>query len=339
MPSRLLDYQKAVEVIVEEVMNELMLYRNTFPLVPCWNKPDLSCVTPADYAIQFFLRKKLTLSFPHISFVGEEVLYPQEDQYKIPRILEFIHRLSPEVTEAELFYVLRPCERDAELFWLVDPIDGTSGFIKNRSFAIAVALMYNAQPVLSVVGCPYTRETFKIYSASKGSGLFAFGSGIGAKKAIRSGLTPTGKFCEASLAARNQQHNATRQLSLSLPSQPQAHRVDSQYKYAMVAEGAADFFIRYPFIISDARIWDHAPGAFLVEEAGGRVSDLLGNPLSYDIDNMILNNHPVILASGNSHIHETTLEALRKHFSLNTLDFETLPKKHRKMAELNHSKI
>ncbi|EPP37011.1 hypothetical protein BOKEGFJH_00602 [Chlamydia avium] len=316
MPSHLLDYQTVAEDIIEKTITELLRYRTRLPIVPFWTKSDGSFVTPADYGVQFCLQKKLCLAFPHIPFIGEEILDPTHDQHKCSKILEFIHALDPEVTDQDLLETPLTEQDPSSLYWLVDPIDGTAGFIKNRFFAIALSLIHNNQPILAVMACPSPDlHTFKIYSAAKNYGASLFGSAIQGRRCLEAGKTMTGKFCEASLAARNQQHHSTRLLSLSLPGQPQAYRVDSQYKYAMVAEGIVDFFIRYPFAISHTRAWDHIPGAFLVEEAGGVVTDIFGHALNSRKDNFTLENHPVILASGNAQIHSTTLEKLQKQYT------------------------
>lgn len=132
MPSYLLDYQRVAESIVEKTIAELIHYRQRLPLVPFWTKPDGSFVTPADYAVQYCLQKKLSTTFPHIPFIGEEVLDPVSDKHKINSILEFIHRLDSQVTPEDLLETLSPNQEASTLYWLVDPIDGTSGFIKNR---------------------------------------------------------------------------------------------------------------------------------------------------------------------------------------------------------------
>ena len=319
MPSHLLDYQKVAENIVEKTITELLHYRNRLPLVPFWTKSDGSFVTPADYAVQYCLQKKLFMSVPHISFIGEEILDPIHDEQKCPEILELVHTLYPEATTQDLLDTLASTTKDSSLYWLMDPIDGTAGFIKNRFFAIALSLIHNNQPILSVMACPSPHfQAFKIYSAAKNHGATVFGTAIQGRHRLQAGITSTGKFCEASLAARNQQHHSTRLLSLSLPGKPQAYRVDSQYKYAMVAEGMVDFFIRYPFAVLHTRAWDHVPGAFLVEESGGVVTDIFGHALNYCENNFTLENHPVILASGNAQIHSTTLEVLQKHYAISS---------------------
>ncbi len=311
MPSHLADYQQVLEQIVTRIINHLTQYQKNYPLVPAWKKADGSFVTPADYGIQYLLRTQLSEAFSSIPFIGEETLDPDLDLHKAPKILEFVHQFAPETTIDDLLTILSPTETTSSLFWLVDPIDGTAGFIKKKFYAVAVSLIYETRPVLSVVAMPAANHTFKVYSAAKGCGLSVFGSAVPSRQALQSGKIQTGRFCEASLAARNQQHFATRQLSLRLPGSPQAYRIDSQCKYALVAENSVDFFIRFPFTASQAHCRDHAPGAFLVEEAGGIVSDVHGNPLRYNCKDFVLDNHPIIIASGNQETHDRILDILQ----------------------------
>lgn len=307
----LTEYQQAVEAVILEIINELTDYRARHGLIPAWKKPDGSFVTPADYAVQAYLYRQLTRRFPHIPFIGEETLSSEEDSEKLKAILTIAQRLDARIVVSDLLEALVPPPFPSSLFWLVDPIDGTAGFIKHRFFAVAVSLIATNQPLLSVLACPNSGGTFKIYSALRGHGVSVFSSEKKERYVLKTGLTRAGRFCEASLAARNQQHLATRKLSLQLPWQPQALRADSQYKYALVAESAADFFIRFPFVQSQAHCRDHSPGAFLVEEAGGVVTDGLGSPLHFDHE-LLLGNHPILVASGDRETHDLLLEIIQK---------------------------
>lgn len=310
MPSNLTDYQHLAVSAAKKSVAELIRYRNQYPLVPCWKKPDSSYVTPADYAVQYYLFKTLHQAFPNIPFIGEETL-EEKDSYKLPYILHLAQQLDPKATQQDLLIGLRSSPFPSTLFWLVDPIDGTAGFIKNRFFAIAISLIYESQPILSIIACPtMLQNSFKVYFAAKEHGAYLFDSDTGATSRLQAGKICTNRFCEASLSARNQKHWATQNLSNHLPTNPSAYRVDSQYKYALVAENSVDFFIRLPFSASKAYSWDHAPGAFLVEEAGGIVSDLSGAALNYRNDTLTLQNHPVLLASGNKAAHEMILQTL-----------------------------
>ncbi|ADH17575.1 inositol monophosphatase family protein [Chlamydia trachomatis] len=313
MFSLLNDCQKAAETVVMQAMLSLMRYRKAHKFIPFWKKPDQTYVTPADYAIQYYFYQKLTSLFPHIPLVGEETLNPATDHPRIPQILQFAQQLDPKVSCQDLYQALSPESSHSSLFWLTDPIDGTSGFIKQRCFAIALSLFYEHTPVLSVIACPSSKNnSFKIYSAAKGEGLTICNPTHSFPFSLHEDFQPTCKFCEASLSARNHQHLATHILSKHLPWNPQPIRADSQCKYAWVADNTVDFFIRIPYSPPRAHYRDHAPGVFLIEEAGGLVTDISGNPLPFSNPNLYLDRHPLILASANEQMHSTILETLYK---------------------------
>lgn len=310
MYSNLMDYQQIAVHTAKESIAALIRYRHLFSLLPYWKKPDSSYVTPADYAVQYYLFKTFKKTFPNIPFIGEETLY-ETDAYKLPLILQIARQLEPTTTTQNLLDYLRPSPSPSTLFWLVDPIDGTSGFIKNRFFAIAISLMYEGHPILSVIASPtQDGHSFKIYYAAKNCGTYMFDSNTNATSPLQAGVVNTNMFCEASLSARNQRHWITKLLSERLSNKPIPLRADSQYKYAMVAENTVDFFIRIPFASSKAYSWDHAPGAFLIEEAGGIVSDLSGDMLHYNNEDLVLQNHPIIVATGNKSLHNEIMQAL-----------------------------
>jgi 3'(2'), 5'-bisphosphate nucleotidase len=88
--------------------------------------------------------------------------------------------------------------------------------------------------------------------------------------------------------------------------------MDSQVKYGLVASGKAAVYLRFPNPHNkDYRenIWDHAAGAIIVEEAGGKVSDMNGKPLNLGDNEKMLNNLGVIVSNGT--VHEQVLEALK----------------------------
>ncbi len=89
-------------------------------------------------------------------------------------------------------------------------------------------------------------------------------------------------------------------------------RMDSQVKYGLVACGQAGLYLRFPNPHNkDYRenIWDHAAGAIIVEEAGGKVSDMNGKSLNFGENEKMLNNLGVIVSNGT--VHELVLDALK----------------------------
>ena len=89
-------------------------------------------------------------------------------------------------------------------------------------------------------------------------------------------------------------------------------RMDSQAKYAALAAGNAELLFR---LLSPSRpdyqecIWDHAAGAIVLEEAGGRVGDLNGLPFDFTKGRKLTGN--VGLFASNGPMHETVLEAVK----------------------------
>ena len=93
-------------------------------------------------------------------------------------------------------------------------------------------------------------------------------------------------------------------------------RMDSQVKYAAVAEGACDYYLRYPAQAQYIEnIWDHAAGALLVAEAGGCVTDVWGKPLDFGRGAHLSANHGVVATNGAWHaaVLAAVGEALARH--------------------------
>jgi 3'(2'), 5'-bisphosphate nucleotidase len=78
--------------------------------------------------------------------------------------------------------------------------------------------------------------------------------------------------------------------------------MDSQAKYATVARGFADAYLRLPTKTGYfEKIWDHAGGIAVVEEAGGRVTDVAGKTLDFSRGRELNQNRGVIVTNGLLH--------------------------------------
>jgi 3'(2'), 5'-bisphosphate nucleotidase len=89
----------------------------------------------------------------------------------------------------------------------------------------------------------------------------------------------------------------------------QIKRIDSQEKYAQVAAGDADMYLRLPRISSTRphSSWDHAAGVALVQAAGAIASDVDGSPLDFSHGRTLAANKGMIVA--NPKIHQRLVEA------------------------------
>jgi 3'(2'), 5'-bisphosphate nucleotidase len=89
-------------------------------------------------------------------------------------------------------------------------------------------------------------------------------------------------------------------------------RVDSQVKYGIVARGEATLYLRIPSTSESGykeNIWDHAAGAIITEEAGGKVTDSLGRPLEFASGIRMEKNEGIVASNGI--LHEVVLKALK----------------------------
>lgn len=170
-------------------------------------------------------------------------------------------------------------------FWLVDPLDGTKEFIKrNGEFTVNVALVDGGVPVLGVVHCPTRGRT---YLAARGAGARRR-DGDGEPRPIRA----AGSGSEELVIVASRSH-AGPELAAFLAALPE-HRLTSMgssLKLCLVAEGSADFYPR----LAPTMEWDTAAAHAVVLEAGGRVFDTAGAPLSYNKEDLL---NPHFLVSG-----------------------------------------
>lgn len=86
--------------------------------------------------------------------------------------------------------------------------------------------------------------------------------------------------------------------------------MDSQCKYALIARGDAEMYIRIPTDQAyEEKIWDHASGSLIVAEAGGIVSDLANFQLDFSAGRTLKNNSGIICSNGL--LHSKVIEAVK----------------------------
>ena len=200
------------------------------------------------------------------------------------------------------------------LVWAVDPIDGTKGFLRGDQFAVAVGLLEGARPVAGVLGCPRL-------SIGETSGVLVWGGpGVGAfVEPIAGGDARSVRVSEVAdpagvrvLGSVETSHGDPAIIERAVAAAGLGGgwmRIDSQAKYAAVAAGLAETYIR-PRNRKDwrERAWDHAAGAAIVAGAGGRVTDLDGRDLDFSAGATLENNRGVLATNGL--VHDLMLEVL-----------------------------
>jgi len=172
-------------------------------------------------------------------------------------------------------------------YWLVDPLDGTREFIKkNGEFTVNIALIRGHRPVLGVVAVPVHNTA---YFACRGHGAFRQEGG-GLAQPIASRRTDLKKL--TAVGSRSHGSEQTERFLAGLGKGVEVLHIGSALKLCLVAEGRADVYVR----LGPTSEWDTAAAQCLVEEAGGRVTDLALEPLAYNRKESLLN--PSFLVAG-----------------------------------------
>jgi len=282
-------------------------------------KSDRSPVTIADFAVQALICKVLNRHFPRLHIVGEEdslAIRRPENKELYAKILSYLRKTDPGFDEKGLCHCIDLGGAEpAGTFWTLDPIDGTKGFLRGEQFAIALALIQNGQIGLGILGCPNLGHEAggTLFWAIPGQGSWSIPSRGGSAEAVRVSErieTRQMKFVESYESSHS---DKDRQIWISkrLGIENSPEQMDSQVKYGIVASGQADIYLRIPHPASPEyreKIWDHAAGSLIVEEAGGRVSDISGKPLDFSKGMTLADNRGILATNGR--IHSRVLEII-----------------------------
>ncbi|KAH8666558.1 hypothetical protein BX600DRAFT_461986 [Xylariales sp. PMI_506] len=306
------------------------------------NKNDKSPVTIGDFGAQALIISALKANFPEDEIVAEEEasdLRSDENPLR-NQIWDLVKstKLSDESAEKLLGGAI---ETEDDMLtkidfgnskggakgriWAIDPIDGTKGFLRGGQYAVCLALMVDGEVTVGVLGCPnlpvddsapLTADIGKdatdegrgvIFSAVLGQGATSRPLGSGALTEERKiSMRPIAEianatFCE-SVEAGHSSHGDQADIAAKLGITNPSVRMDSQAKYASIARGAGDIYLRLPTSKTyQEKIWDHAAGDLIVREAGGTVTDIYGKRLDFTVGRTLANNKGVVAAPVGGH--------------------------------------
>lgn len=280
-------------------------------------KPDRSPVTVADFGAQALVCRALAESFPADPVMGEEgsaALRAAGGEALLARVTSLVAARQPGATADDVCaWIDRGAlDRARPRFWTLDPVDGTKGFLRGGQYAIALALIVEGQLAVAAMGCPSLGPVAdgpaaegSLFAAVAGGGAWQLplrGNGPALRLRTRAVTDPSQlRFCESVEAAHSSHGNASRVVA-ALGNAAAPVRLDSQAKYGVVARGEADAYLRMPNRADYAEnIWDHGPGALIVTEAGGTVTDIAGRPLDFSLGAKLARNRGVVASSGPAH--------------------------------------
>jgi 3'(2'), 5'-bisphosphate nucleotidase len=184
--------------------------------------------------------------------------------------------------------------------WMVDPLDGTNGFIDgNGDFAVQIGLVENGECVAAVVYLPLTDV---LYRAVLGSGTWIERPDLEPEKAA---VSDRRTFAEMRLAA-SRSHRSPRMNKVvqRFGFREEVQRGSVGIKVGLLVEEQCDLYIH---LSGRTKQWDTCAPQLVLTEAGGRLTDLFGRPLNYNVPDV--NNRNGLVAS-NGVSHDLVIETL-----------------------------
>lgn len=184
--------------------------------------------------------------------------------------------------------------------WIIDPIDGTAGFVKkDGDFGVQIGLAENGVPVLGIVFLPFHDS---MSYAVKGGGSF---TAIGSGEPVRMSTSDRTDLSAMTIAVtRNHLTPRMKRIIEHFGFPNVVRRGSVGLKAGLIASRTCDIYI-HPS--PRTKIWDTCAPQIILEEAGGRLTDIFGGPLRYD--RAQLQNLNGILAS-NGAVHDQAVERL-----------------------------
>ena len=292
-------------------------------------KPGREPVTIADYASQALIGHALSENFPDDAVLSEE----RSEEYMLLLSDEqrgWVHRYMMDALGGYVFEE-QVCawldfgkRKQRSRMWVIDPIDGTTGFMGGRHYCVAIGLLIDFEPVLGVLASPgfYGEmddppygDTGALTAAARGAGVTIEPLFGGEPEPVRVSTVDDPRVATI-LTSYESSHvdldfiNAMAQGLDRGPDAPR-RRLDSQDKHAMLAAGMGDVYVRTNHKSGyREKMWDQAAGTAIVTEAGGRVTDIDGRPLDFSTGTTMTANRGVLMTNGL--LHDAVLDAIKR---------------------------
>ena len=305
---------------VREAMAYCRAVQDSF-VTDALTKDDRSPVTIADYGAQAIICRRIHDGFPADAILAEERATDLMRSGEMgQRLCQAIRAgFDPSANLATICeWIDAGGDGGGDRRWIIDPVDGTKGFLRREQYAIALALIVGGRVRLGVLGCPNLPDGAGhagcMFAAVEAGGARQLPPGEGGGAAVHvtgEAAGPQMVFVE-SVESGHTDHATIRAIVERLGVVNPPVRYDSQAKYAVVARGEASAYLRLPNPETPdyrEKVWDHVAGWLIVTEAGGRVTDIDGRDLDFTAGARLENNRGIV--AGNGACHEAVLEAIR----------------------------
>lgn len=185
--------------------------------------------------------------------------------------------------------------------WMVDPLDGTSGFIsRDGDFAVQIGLAVDGRPVLGVVFEPLADLLFR---AREGEGTWVERAGFEPER-VRVSDTSDVRLMRLA-ASRSHRSPRMDKVVKRLQLKDEVQRGSVGVKVGLIVERQCDLYIH---LSPRTKQWDTCAPEIILREAGGRFTDLFGGHIRYNAPDV--QNHNGIVAT-NGHAHDFIIQQLQ----------------------------
>ena len=185
--------------------------------------------------------------------------------------------------------------------WMIDPLDGTTGFIEgNGDFAVQIGLAENGECVLGIVYQPLTGV---VYRAVRGEGAWVERPEAQPERASVS--THTGLATMRLAASRSHRSPRMDRVVQNLGVQQEVRRGSVGIKVGLIVEQQCDLYVH---LSPRTKQWDTCAPEIILREAGGKLTDLFGQPLRYNSPE-VQNRNGIVASNGLA--HQEIIAALR----------------------------
>ncbi len=287
-------------------------------------KSDFSPVTVGDYAIQALVARRLEEQLGGPALVGEEradaLRAPEQDEMRRV-VANFVGKFCEGATEDTVCdWIDRGAAEPEGTYWILDPIDGTKGYVRGGQYAVALARIADGEVTHAALGCPNLPVSAlpemgegAVALAQRGSGAYISPLDHDDFHHLQVSTYSDPRDARFLRSYESSHTNAGQidEVAACLGTVAEPVRMDSQAKFAVLAAGRGDLLFR---LLSADRpdykecAWDLAAGSLVLEEAGGRITDLSGKPLDFTAGRRLVHNRGVLASNGV--LHDAALEAL-----------------------------
>ena len=186
------------------------------------------------------------------------------------------------------------------MIWIVDPLDGTSDFIdKTGEFTVMIALIQNKKPILGVIAWPTEKILFV---AQKNCGAFRYSN----DKWDKISVTKIDELPKCRTVGSRHHLSEKEKKFIKKIGIEDFTSIGSSLKVGKISSGQAEAYIT---TTNKMKEWDTAASYCIVSEAGGKMTDMLGNDLTYNNKNV---HHQNGILVTNGLIHDKIVEEFKK---------------------------